>query len=184
MNGAELLLGKEALARHGSRIALICGEESLTFAELAARVARAAGALAALGVRPGDRVLFLMRDTPDFAVAWLGAVRAGAVAVALNDKLSDAELEHAAVDSRPSLSIFDREFSHRSFARMKPMLASLFADHAASAPAAAAFDAAAETPAFMLYSSGTTGRPKGIVHAHRGFTSLGLASESPPPNSQ
>ena len=82
MNGAELLLGKEALARHGSRSALICGEESVTFAELAARVARAAGAFAALGVRPGDRVLFLMRDTPDFAAAWLGAIRAGAVAVA------------------------------------------------------------------------------------------------------
>ncbi len=175
MNGAELLLGKEALARHGSRSALICGEESVTFAELAARVARAAGAFAALGVRPGDRVLFLMRDTPDFAAAWLGAIRAGAVAVALNDKLSDTELEHAAADSRSKLALFEQEFIARSFAGVKPMLASTFADHAASAPATAAFDAAAEAPAFMLYSSGTTGRPKGIVHAHRGFASLGLA---------
>ncbi len=175
MNGAELLLGKEALARHGSRSALICGEESVTFAELAARVARAAGAFAALGVRPGDRVLFLMRDTPDFAAAWLGAIRAGAVAVALNDKLSDTELEHAAADSRSKLALFEQEFIARSFAGVQPMLASTFADHAASAPATAAFDAAAEAPAFMLYSSGTTGRPKGIVHAHRGFASLGLA---------
>jgi benzoate-CoA ligase len=175
MNGAELLLGKEALARHGSRIALICGEESVTFAELAARVARAAGALAALGVRPGDRVLFLMRDTPEFAAAWLGAIRAGAVAVALNDKLSDGELEHAAADSRPRLAVFEQEFIHRSFAGVKPMLASTFAHHAASAPAAAALDAADATPAFMVYSSGTTGLPKGIVHAHRGFASLGLA---------
>ncbi|HVQ26825.1 MAG TPA: AMP-binding protein, partial [Planctomycetota bacterium] len=64
MNAAELLLGEAALARHGGRSALICGEQSLTYSELAARVARAAGAFAALGVRPGDRVLFLMRDTP------------------------------------------------------------------------------------------------------------------------
>jgi len=176
MNGAELLLGTEALARHGSRTALICGEASVTFAELAARVARAAGAFAALGVRPGDRVLFLMRDTPDFAAAWLGAIRAGAVAVALNDKLSDTELEHAAADSRPSVAVFEQEFIHRRLAGVKPMLASAFASHAAVAPATtAAFHAAAEAPAFMLYSSGTTGRPKGIVHAHRGFISLGLA---------
>jgi len=175
MNAAELLLGNEALARHGRRTALICGEESVTFAELAARVARAAGAFAALGVRPGDRVLFLMRDTPDLVAAWLGAIRAGAVAVALNDKLSDGELEHAAADSRPSLAIFEQEFSRRSFAGVKPMLASSFANHAAGAPVTAAFEVAAEAPAFMLYSSGTTGRPKGIVHAHRGFTSLGLA---------
>jgi benzoate-CoA ligase len=176
MNGAELLLGTEALARHGSRTALICGEASVTFAELAARVARAAGAFAALGVRPGDRVLFLMRDTPDFAAAWLGAIRAGAVAVALNDKLSDTELEHAAADSRPSVAVFEQEFIHRRLAGVKPMLASAFASHAAIAPATtAAFHAAAEAPAFMLYSSGTTGRPKGIVHAHRGFISLGLA---------
>ncbi|MFL6567162.1 MAG: AMP-binding protein [Burkholderiales bacterium] len=175
MNGAELLLGREALARHGHRTALICGEESVNFSDLAARVARAAGAFAALGVRPGDRVLFLMRDTPDFAAAWLGAIRAGAVAVALNDKLSDTEFEHAAADCRPSLALCEQEFVHRSLAGVKPMLASAFAHQAASTPDSAAFDLAAEAPAFMLYSSGTTGRPKGIVHAHRGFTSLGLA---------
>ena len=44
--------------------------------------------------RPGERVLFLMRDTIDFAAAWLGAVRAGAVAVALNNKLNDADIAH------------------------------------------------------------------------------------------
>lgn len=175
MNGAQQLLGEEALARHGSRTALICGEESLTFTELAARVARAAGAFAALGLRPGERVLFLMRDTPDFAAAWLGAIQAGAVAVALNDKLSDGELEHAAADSRPRLAVVEQEFMHRSFAGLRPMLASTFAEQATRAAAVAAFDAAAEAPAFMLYSSGTTGRPKGIVHAHRGFASLGRA---------
>src|SRR5688500_12952537 len=94
MNAAELLLGPAALQRHGARCALVCNGESVSYAELAARVTRASAALAALGVRPGDRVLLLMRDTPEFAAAWLGAVRAGAVDVALNNKLSEAEYSH------------------------------------------------------------------------------------------
>ena len=79
MNAAELLLGREALGRHAQRTAIICGEEKLSFGELADRVARASGAFAALGLRPGERVLFLMRDTPQFAIAWLGsgALRGG-----------------------------------------------------------------------------------------------------------
>ena len=64
LNAVEHFLGVAALARHGPRAALICGAESLSYAELATRVARAANALRALGVSPGDRVLLLMRDTP------------------------------------------------------------------------------------------------------------------------
>ena len=88
MNAAEFLLGGEALRRHGARRALTCGDETVTYEELAARVARAAAAFAASGVRPGDRVLLLMSDTVESAAAWLGAVRLGAVTVALNNRLS------------------------------------------------------------------------------------------------
>ncbi len=188
MNGADLLLGSEALARNGSRIAFICGADRVSFAELAERVRRAAGALAALGVRPGDRVLILMRDTAEFAAAWLGVVHAGAVAVALNNKLSEAEYRHILVDSGARLAIIEDVF-----ARARPDLTAELArdgriaiagaagglpawrEVQRDAPQPAAFTAGPETPAFYLYSSGTTGRPKGIVHVHRSFRALGNA---------
>jgi 3-hydroxybenzoate/4-hydroxybenzoate---CoA ligase len=175
VNGAELLLGPGALARHGARTALICEGERVAFAELANRVTRAAGAWTALGVQPGERVLLLMRDTPDFAVAWLAAIRAGAVAVALNNKLSEAEIGHVIADSKPRLAVIEDLFAERRFAGVQRIRASSFAQKAGGADAPPAFEVTPEAPAFMLYSSGTTGPPKGIVHAHRVFGALGLA---------
>ncbi|OGA11461.1 MAG: hypothetical protein A3D95_06325 [Betaproteobacteria bacterium RIFCSPHIGHO2_12_FULL_69_13] len=190
MNAAEHLLGAAALARHGDRIALVCGDESVSYAELAARVARAGAALTALGVRPGERVLLLMRDTPEFAAAWLGTLRAGAVAVALNTKLSEAEYRHVLADSAPRLAIIED-----LFVAARPDLAAELAGAGRLAvsgaapgglpswssrleratPGVPAVDAAPDAPAFWLYSSGTTGRPKGIVHAHRGILHAGQA---------
>ena len=173
MNAAELLLGPAALARHGGRVALLCGDERITYSELAQRVGQAAGALAARGVRPGERVLFLMRDTIDFAAAWLAAVRTGAVAVALNNKLADAEISHVIDDSRPRLALVDEAFQQRALPGVEVIATTVLLNE--RAPAAPAFPASPASPAFMLYSSGTTGRPKGIIHVHRGFGSLGLA---------
>ena len=162
MNAVEHFLGTAALEQHGSRAALICGDQSLSYAELAAQVARAAKALRALGVSPGDRVLMMMRDTPEFAAAWLGAVHAGAVAVALNSKLSEAELRHIRADSGARLTIIEGQRSWRDALRT-------------ALPIAAPHESRGEDPAFWLYSSGTTGKPKGIIHAHRSLLAAGQA---------
>ena len=190
MNAVEELLGAAALARHGSRIALACGAQTVSYAELADQAARASQALASLGVAPGDRVLLLMRDTPEFAAAWLGAVRAGAVAIALNTKLTEDEFRHIRADSGARLAIVEDVF-----ASARPDLAAEHAEKGdlavagAQAPAgardwraelaraapAAPFDARPETPAFWLYSSGTTGKPKGIIHSHASVLASGEA---------
>jgi 3-hydroxybenzoate/4-hydroxybenzoate---CoA ligase len=190
LNAVEHLLGKAALERHGVRAALVCGEQSLSYAELAAQVARSANALRALGVAPGERVLMMMRDTPEFAAAWLGALHAGAVAVALNTRLSEAEYRHVRADSGASLAIVED-----LYARARPDLASEHASEgslviagagaepslswraalARASPEAAPCEVRAVDPAFWLYSSGTTGKPKGIVHAHRNLLSAGQA---------
>ena len=179
MNAAEDLLGTAALARYGARTALLCGGESVSFDELAARVRRAGAALEARGVRPGERVLILMRDTPAFAAIWLGVVRCGAVAVALNNRLSEADYRHILSDSAARLAIVEDRF-----VAQRPDLAAELAAHGrlaspeslCGAPAdGEPFDASPESAAFMLYSSGTTGRPKGIVHAHRALGCVGAS---------
>ncbi len=187
MNAVEHFLGTTAIGRHGSRTALICGKESLSYAGLAAQVGRAANALRSLGVAPGERVLFLMRDTPEFAAAWLGAVHAGAVAIALNTKLSEAEYRHIRADSGARLSVVEDVF-----VRARPDLAAeegggrlVIAGEGGAgswrealsrvAPQATPFDADPEHPAFWLYSSGTTGKAKGIIHPHRSLLPAGQA---------
>ena len=189
-NGAERLLGEPALARHGARPALLCADEALTYAEIAVRVRAASAALRRLGVAPGERVLLLMRDTPEFAAAWLGAVRAGAVAIALNNRLSEADYRHVLEDSGARLVLVEDVFAagrqdlteelakERRIAvagQCPPGLLSWDAQCAAAPEDEPAFPVEEDTPAFALYSSGTTGRPKGIVHAHRVFRHVGAA---------
>ena len=183
MNLAGHLLGQAALARHASRIALRCAQQSITYAELAKQVARASAAFRALGLAPGERVLLLLRDTPEFAAAWLGAVHAGGVAIGLNTRLSEAEYRYVCADSRVRISVVEDRF-----VLARPDLAAEFAAGgvlvvegervpeglrswrelvSAAAPALPAHPALPEDPAFWLYSSGTTGKPKGIIHSHK-----------------
>jgi len=183
LNAALALLGQDALARHGERVAFVCEGETVRYAEFAARVQRACGAFAALGVRPGERVLLLLRDTPEFAAAWLGALRAGAVAIGLNTKLSEEEYRYIRSDSQARLAIVEDVF-----VRARPDLAAELAREGSLAVAgkevaagltswrgalerapanAPAHATRATDPAFWLYSSGTTGRPKGIIHSHK-----------------
>ena len=183
MNAAEFLLGGEALRRHGARRALTCGDETVTYEELAARVARAAAAFAASGVRPGDRVLLLMSDTVESAAAWLGSVRLGAVTVALNNRLSAVDLHHILADSAPRLALVENAFASEHAATLGPLASAgrlvsagnAWQERCASAPATVVHASQGRDPAFALYTSGTTGRPKGILHSHDSFRQLGGA---------
>jgi benzoate-CoA ligase len=191
LNGAERLLGDRALERHGARVALECGAQSLTYAELAVQTRAASAALRSLGVVPGEHVLLLMRDTPQFAAAWLGAVRLGAVAIALNNRLPEADYRHVLEDSEARLVLVEDVFAEarrdltEELARENriaiagtcpshvPSWDALCREHRAAMNPP--YAARAETPAFALYSSGTTGRPKGIVHGHGVFAHVGAA---------
>jgi 3-hydroxybenzoate/4-hydroxybenzoate---CoA ligase len=183
MNAVEFLLGQAALARHADRTALMCGAQSVSYAALAAQVARASNALRALGVAPGDRILLLLRDSPEFAGAWLGAVHAGAVAIGLNTKLTEADYRPMVEDSAARLVIADDALAPAlgmlagELSQSRRLVsARVWADRLAqAAPQAQPHPARDEEPAFWLFSSGTTGRPKAIVHTHRGVRPSGQA---------
>jgi benzoate-CoA ligase family protein len=165
----------------GDRTALtVDGGESVTYAALAENVNRAGNALLDLGIGRGDRVLMAVKDCAQFYYLFWGAIKAGIVPVPLNTLLRTADYRFMIEDSGCAGVVYSPEFA----GEMEPALeqaahkpkASLcgegdgdsFAARMASASAdLAPAPAKAEDDCFWLYSSGTTGTPKGAVHAHR-----------------
>ena len=156
----------------------------ITYGQLEERARRCAAALLAGGLRREERVLLLMHDTADWPVAFLGALYAGVVPVAVNTLLTADDyafmLAHcraqAALVSAPLLPVLQAAMSQgghevRSIivSRGKELpsgCADFEAWLGAQQPLAAAADTRADEIAFWLYSSGSTGRPKGTVHTH------------------
>jgi fatty acid CoA ligase FadD22 len=129
--------------------------------------ARTATLLARQGVRPGDRVLIALPDGIEFAWAFLGAARLGAIAVPVNPQLAAADHAVMAEDATPSTVVCGAELAGR-FTGSAPVLAAegLAAQIRTAEPAPAA-PVAPETPAYAQFTSGTTGRPKAALHRHR-----------------
>src|SRR6266446_5342918 len=91
--------------------AILCAQESLSYGALAVRVSQFAAGLREAGVRPNDRVGMLMLDTPDLIALHLGAVAAGAIAVAMSSRASAAELAQILAIVRPAAVVVDAEFA-------------------------------------------------------------------------
>jgi benzoate-CoA ligase len=186
-NFAEHLLLRNA--GRGPKPAFIDEHGVLRYGELAERVRRTASALRATGLRRDERVLLLMHDCNDWPVAFLGALYAGIVPVAVNTLLTAEDyaymLDHsrarAVLVSGALLPMLQAALALRAPDPLEPP-PSLIVSHAQAALPAGAValldlierhaplaQPAATTPddmAFWLYSSGSTGRPKGTVHTH------------------
>jgi long-chain acyl-CoA synthetase len=156
------------------RVAITHEAGELSYATLAALTAKVAGLLAAHGVRPGDRVGVMMPNHPAFALAYFGAIRAGAVVVPMNTLLKEREVNFYLSDSEAKV-VFAW---HECRAEVESAIADL--DTVAVFVAPGEFDAmlgaqpaldeiterAASDTAVVLYTSGTTGRPKGAELTH------------------
>jgi 4-hydroxybenzoate-CoA ligase len=173
----------------GSKTAFIDPERSITYAELQSRTRQFAAALNALGVRPESRIALALYDTVDFPVAFWGSIRAGVVAVPVNTLLTPDQYAYVLSDSRACLIVVTSALAGtiRSIVSRLPNLRTVilvgasakegkgfgncevhhFEDLLARAPAEP-FTAAtvSDEVAFWLYSSGSTGDPKGVRHVH------------------
>ena len=176
MNATHYLLGDSVLSRYGARTAILCGDAAVSYAELSTGVKRAASVWRALGAAPGDRVMILLRDSPAFAEAWLGALYAGTVAIAVNGALPAEDQRYMFEDSGARLFLTEDEYTTASRLYAGERCLGLQEWSGALRGATPLLQAAASDPtdpAFWLYSSGTTGRPKGIIHTHRDILPAG-----------
>jgi len=162
-------------ARHPDRPAIRLDGEELTFAELDDLSSRAAGRLRSLGVRAGDRVALHLPNTPVFAVLYYGILRAGGVVVPVNPLLKAGEVEHCLADSGASLlfawhedggqaALGARRAGTRHIAVEPAAFTARVREHA---PLPGTGERSASDTAVILYTSGTTGRPKGAELTHR-----------------
>ena len=156
------------------------GDRDVTYGELAENVNRAGNSLKSLGIRAGERVLMMVKDSPEFYFLFWGAIKAGIVPVPINTLLRAKDYQFMIEDSGCSGVIYSPEFAGEvepalEAANRNPdptmrtegegqTLFSLMGDAAVDLqPAATTVD----DDCFWLYSSGTTGTPKGAVHQHR-----------------
>lgn len=153
------------------KIALRFGEQSWTYSELDSEVTRLSAGLTGLGGRQGDRIGLLISNSPDFVLLFLAVQRIGAVAVPMDTRQQGAEVAHCVGNSETSLLFHDAALADRLPAtltcRRFPVEsgAALFPD-AAVADAPPPASPAEEDAAVILYTSGTTGKPKGAVLTH------------------
>lgn len=176
MNACDVILDPKQVVRYQERPCFLTLDGEITYGELLRMVNQAANAFIALGIEPDDRVLFIMRDTPEMVAAYLGAVKAGAVAVAVNDKLSSSDISFLAADSAACVILADIAFA-ALLRDVAPGPRTLWCGGVereddwqlllqSQSDNATARDRAPDDMAFWVYTSGTTGRSKGVVHTH------------------
>jgi malonyl-CoA/methylmalonyl-CoA synthetase len=138
----------------------------LDAATLDARTAATAAALAERGVAPGDRVLWCARATLSSVTALLGILRSGAVLVPVSPSATGPEIDHVVADARPVLAVCDRERPDAFGAGPARLSVDELAAAAARTDVVGIPPRGPDDNALIVYTSGTTGKPKGAVHTH------------------
>ncbi len=176
---------EQALERLGDHPSLLFEDVWQSSGELAARAARAASGFAALGVRPGDRVVLCMANCPEVTLAYSALWRLGAVVTPVLFLLSEDELRHVFADSGAVAVVTTPQFLPKVQAAGAGVPVVLVEGQAEgvltweeleSGDPAPIADRAPEDLAALLYTGGTTGRSKGVALTHAGLDASGAAA--------
>jgi benzoate-CoA ligase len=172
-NAAQDLIAPN-LATRPDKVAIIDARGPCTYAELADRVDRMAGAWAGLGIARGDRVLLCLLDTRDFPTVFLGAIKAGVIPVPLNTLLTAEDYAWMLENSGAKAVFVTGELAGKwtdvdgvqcISSEGGPWI-DIEAILGAATPLTQAANTSRDETAFWLYTSGSTGRPKGAMHRH------------------
>ena len=177
-NAAAPFIDRHVPEGRGAKVAIRCPAGDVTYAELADQVNRCGNALLGLGLAPGQRMVMLVKDCPEFFYLVWGAIKAGIIPVPLNVILRAADYRIIFEDSGCAAMVFSPDFAREvepALADGGPRIAlpvegapsSLRTLLANASPELDPVPADATAPCFWLYTSGSTGRPKGCVHRHR-----------------
>src|SRR5579883_2538013 len=179
INATDAVLSAAIDQGRGDDLAVIHGDETLTYVELLDMVNRVGNGLRSHGVERENRVLLMLKDSPDLVAAYLGTMKIGAVAVAMNALCSPAELLFAINDSRCKFLIIDEDYLpvYRAISGhllLPPRIIvagsptsgfpTLGIFTATQSPVLDAMPMSPDDMAFWIYTSGATGSPKAAVH--------------------
>ncbi len=181
-NVAAWFVDRNVHEGRGGKVAIECGDERVTYAQLLERANRLGNALRNLGARREQRVLLILLDSPEFLYSFFGAIKMGAVAVPTNTLLKPDDYRYLLNDTGARVAIVSGALLPQVQAIPRGELPHLEHIIVAGEKAAGCYgfaellDAASpelepaptgrDDPAFWLYSSGSTGPPKGCVHLH------------------
>ena len=177
--------------RHPDKEGLVYGELCYSYRELNEAVNRLANALADQGIQKGDKVALMMQNSDRYVITFMAAMKLGAVAVPVNFRLAAPEVEYILNHSDSTALVFDSEYGElvASMAECIPGVRMLIRAGVGLEPASAldwdelAAAAPAEEPGVevsewddceILYTSGTTGRPKGALFDHHRIINVGI----------